>query len=125
MLREHLKSIIEPLFSNPAVTAYSGRAKQGARAPYVMLHLPNQERPDRLTGPTGEVITHVQIDCIGNTLAQAQDMGEKIVKLLQKYIGLYETHEIAQCTILGEMEDTWSDDVGLSRWIVDVEISHE
>lgn len=124
-VRAHLREVLtkaEGLESLSAV--YSGRAAQGAQLPYLMLHLTHQTRETDLLDFTGDIETQVQIDCVAVTAEEAETIGKAVVFALQRYNGIHGNNKIAQIEIADELLDTWSDDVGLSRWIVDIDVSH-
>lgn len=124
-LRAHLREVLKETEGLESLTAiYSGRAAQGAVPPYLMLHLTHQYRETDLLDFTGDIETQVQIDCVAVTAEEAETIGKTIVHALQEYKGIHENNRIAQIEIASEQLDTWSDDVGLSRWIVDIDVSH-
>lgn len=93
------------------------RMPQGLPVPYITMHKVSGVTNYVMSGASGYVMTRVQFDCKGKTLAEAQSVAEKLVERLSGFKGVFAGYQFQGCFVVGEGQDDGKD--GTADWFIE------
>lgn len=127
-IKAHLRSVLlaDPVVSPlvNGINIYSGRAPQGLADDFIMIHCVGGDFTKLLRGSLEIRDSRFQVDCVSIDSDRAEALAGAVIDCLENYIGTNAGTTIHEVTITDDLDDTWSEDVGLYRRIVDMTVSH-
>lgn len=127
-LKEHLRHV---MLADTNVSSkvdgkniFSGRAPQGLKTDFVVVHAANTDFYRYLTGTDETSEVRLQLDCVSDDSDRAESLAKAVIDALKNYTGTYAGNKIQGIEVTNDLDDNWSDDVGLYRRIVDIKVSY-
>lgn len=124
-LKAHLRTVLkgnEYLATKLGERIYSGRFPKDPVSPYLMVIETKMHPEHHMRGPEKTKKVDVQISSMSANSDENGEITQAIIDTLDGYSGTSSGITIKTCLAFDCYDDTWSDDVGLHRRVVEFEI---